>query len=149
MTTALYAEDAYLQSCEATVLSVDDAGIVLDRTVFYPRGGGQPGDSGRLELAGGETIEIADTVRSKDSEILHLGACDAPPPKIGMAVVARLDWPRRHAHMRMHTGLHLLGTILRHGVTGGSIGAQRSRLDFDAGHRRQGSRDRGAEPAGE
>lgn len=131
MTQELFRDDAYLRSTSARVTAlIDDNGVVLDRTVFYPVGGGQPGDTGVLVLSDGSALRVADTRKCGD-EIVHL--LDEPPAAlpIGEAVEARIDWERRYAHMRMHTGLHLLGAILKFPVTGGSISAARSRLDFD------------------
>lgn len=130
MTVPLYRDDAYLARCEARVLAAGPDGIVLDRTVFYARGGGQPGDSGRLVRQSGEAVDITESVPGA-AGILHLPAGDAPLPRPGETVIAEIDWPRRYAHMRMHTCLHLLGAVLRYGVTGGNVGAERSRLDFD------------------
>jgi misacylated tRNA(Ala) deacylase len=130
-TTTLFRDDAYLRRCEATVISVDEDGIVLDQTVFYPLGGGQPGDTGRLLLADGSAIDILDTRQGEDGVVCHRPAPGEWTLEGGDKVVAELDWERRYAHMRMHTCLHLLGSVLRFGVTGGNIAATRSRLDFD------------------
>ena len=112
--------------------AADGRGIVLDRTVFYPRGGGQPGDSGVLKLAGGGEIEITDCFKDRDTgEHIHVAAEGAALPEIGAAVTAEIDWQRRHRMMRMHTALHLLCAVVEGGVTGGSIGAEKGRLDFD------------------
>ncbi len=132
MTEQLFREDSYLQSCEATVTAVVDGGIELDRTVFYATGGGQPGDTGWLDLADGSRIQIIDTVKDRDGGAhLHVPADGAALPRIGDTVGAVLDWDRRHRHMRMHTCLHLLCSVIEGGVTGGSIGAEKGRLDFD------------------
>ncbi len=131
MTEALFRDDAYLRETSATVTACGDAGVVLDRTVFYPTGGGQPGDTGVLERADGSTLAVVDTRKGDGDAIVHVLADDAPRPDVGEALTARIDWQRRFRHMRMHTCLHLLGAVLPYGVTGGSIGAQRSRLDFD------------------
>lgn len=132
MTEALYSQDAYLTSCDATVTAADEQGIVLDRTVFYAMGGGQPGDSGLLRLADGCEIAIADTRKGEDGAILHIPTEGADLPAVGEAVTATIDWQRRHRHMRMHTCLHLLCAVIDAPVTGGSLGADRGRLDFDA-----------------
>jgi misacylated tRNA(Ala) deacylase len=130
MTDELFREDAYRRHCEARVTTVDAEGICLDRTVFYPLGGGQPGDTGQLRLADGSRIEIVDTRKGSDGDIVHIPA--APPAlRVGEAVVAEIDWQRRYRHMRMHTCLHLLCAVVGAGVTGGSIGADKGRLDFD------------------
>jgi misacylated tRNA(Ala) deacylase len=131
MTDPLFRDDAYLRSCEATVVAVGDAGIELDRTVFYAAGGGQPGDTGSLRRDDGTSLAIVDTRHVDGERILHMAAPGTVAPRVGERVRLELDWDRRYAHMRMHTCLHLLGAVLRYGVTGGSIGAERSRLDFD------------------
>ena len=132
MTEELFRTDSYLKDCTAIVVSAGPEGIVLDRTVFYPMGGGQPGDSGELRLADGRTLRIADT-RKGETGILHVPeepeAASALAP--GDAVTAVLDWERRHRHMRMHTALHLMCASVAGNVTGGQVGAERSRLDFD------------------
>lgn len=134
MTEQLFRADAYLQSGEAVVIAVGADGIELDRTVFYPTGGGQPGDSGRLERADGSAVAIVDTRKGAGSDrVLHVPAPDQTLPAIGERVVAAVDWPRRYRHMRMHTCLHLLCAVVPAGVTGGQVGDQRSRLDFDVG----------------
>ena len=132
-TALLFRDDAYLPETEATVLGVNERrGIILDRTVFYATGGGQPGDSGRLERAGGAPIAIATTVYGEDkSEIVHVPGEAEALPEAGETVRAALDWERRYRHMRIHTGLHLLSVVLPFPVTGGSIGADEGRLDFD------------------
>jgi len=136
MTEALFRDDAYLRDCTARVLSVarnerGEVAVRLDRSVFYPRAGGQPGDTGALRWDGGEAA-VADTVKDADGAPLHLLAAGAEAPPEGAAVVAALDWQRRHRHMRMHTALHLLCAVMP-GIfaTGNQIGAERSRLDFD------------------
>ncbi len=132
MTEELFREDAYLQECKATVTAAEPGAIRLDRTVFYPRGGGQPGDTGVLVLADGAEIAITDTLAS-DGAIVHVHAQDAPLPAPGDTVTARLDWDRRHRLMRMHSCMHLLCAVVPCGVTGGQIGVDKSRLDFDIG----------------
>jgi misacylated tRNA(Ala) deacylase len=130
VTEQLFREDSYLRECDAVVLEADSNSIVLDRTVFYPMGGGQPGDTGRIRWDGGEAL-IGDTRYGDDGNIRHLLVEGSAPPAVGTAVVAQIDWERRFRHMRMHTGLHLLGAVLQYGVTGGNISAEKSRLDFD------------------
>ncbi|MBT8144985.1 MAG: alanyl-tRNA editing protein [Gammaproteobacteria bacterium] len=129
MTEMLFRDNAYLRECEAIITAVRDDGFLLDRTIFYPTGGGQPGDTGEIISADGVRVAIDNTIHA-DNDILHC-APDTTGLAIGQAVTARIDWERRYAHMRMHTALHLLGAVLRYPVTGGSITAQRSRLDFD------------------
>lgn len=130
MTESLFREDSYLKDCTATVLRAADNVIVLDRTVFYAMGGGQPGDTGYIRWRDG-TVAVSDTRYGADGSIEHLVAGNSPLPEIGTTVTAAIDWERRYRHMRMHTGLHLLGAVLRYGVTGGNISADKSRLDFD------------------
>lgn len=132
-TELLFRDDAYLRSCDAVVVEVNDrGGIVLDRTVFYATGGGQPGDQGTLALASGVTAQIATTVYAADkATVVHVLADGAPLPSPGERVTATLDWPLRYARMRIHTALHLLTTVLPYPVTGGAIGEGEGRLDFD------------------
>ena len=131
VTDPLFQRDAYLRTCTAAVVEAGEAGIVLDRTVFYPLGGGQPGDTGVLRAADGRQWRVTDTRKGEAGRILHVLEAGATPPGTGTAVEVSLDWDRRHAHMRMHTCLHLLGSVLRFGVTGGQIAADKGRLDFD------------------
>jgi misacylated tRNA(Ala) deacylase len=130
MTKILFRDDSYLRDCQATVTEIRDGAVMLDRTIFYPLGGGQPGDSGRLSWDGG-AVTIGDTRYGDGGTIRHIAADGDALPAVGTPVRIELDWDRRYRHMRMHTALHLLGSILQYGVTGGSIGAQKSRLDFD------------------
>ena len=130
-TELLYRNDAYAAECAATVLAAGPEGVVLDRTVFYAQAGGQPGDAGWLRWAAGE-MPVAKAVKGPEDTVLHLPPEGAPLPPPGTAVVAALDWGPRHRHMRMHSALHLLCSLIPGaGVTGGQIGADRSRLDFD------------------
>jgi len=132
MAELLFRDDAYLRSCEATVLSADERGIRLDRTVFYPTGGGQPGDSGVLRRADGSTIAIADARKGESAdEVLHVPAPGAAAPTVGETVTAEIDWDRRYRLMRMHTCLHLLCAVIPGAVTGGQISDGKARLDFD------------------
>lgn len=130
MTEPLFRDDSYLKDCEATVTVSGDGGVVLDRTVFYPMGGGQPGDTGRIDWDGG-SMTVVDTRYGEDGSIRHLAEEGAELPPVGTRVRAAIDWERRYLHMRMHTAMHLLGSILKYGVTGGNISATKSRLDFD------------------
>ena len=131
MTEELFREDAYLKTCEAIVTAVTDAGIELDRTVFYPTGGGQPGDIGVLHTSAGE-VAIINTIKGEGPGIiLHVPADGAPLPNVGDAVGAEIDWDRRHKHMRMHTAMHLLCSLVEGDVTGGQVGESKSRLDFN------------------
>jgi misacylated tRNA(Ala) deacylase len=130
MTDELFRDDAYARSCEAAVIATLDAGVCLDRTVFYCQGGGQPGDRGRLTLADGRALGVVDTVKD-GSRIIHRLSEGAEPPAIGVRVVGEVDWPRRHRLMRMHSALHLLCAAIARPVTGGQVGEHKSRLDFD------------------
>ena len=131
-TEQLFREDAALAECEATVLSAGDEGIVLDRTVFYPQGGGQAGDAGELLAADGRRVAIVDTRKDKErpGAILHLPAPDSAALQPGERVTARIDTTRRRAHMRFHTATHLLCALVPHPVDGCSITAGYARLDF-------------------
>ena len=130
MTEDLFRHDSYLKACDAVVTGVDDDAIILDRTVFYPMGGGQSGDIGTIRWDGG-SASIIDTRYGEGGAIRHILAEDSARPEAGDGVQVELDWDRRYRHMRMHTALHLLGSVLQYGVTGGSISAEKSRLDFD------------------
>jgi len=127
----LFRNNAYQRDAKGMVLALtEEGGIILDQTIFYPTSGGQPGDSGRLEWDGG-AIEIATTVKGEGADIILVPAEPAPLPPVGMEVSQELDWERRHRHMRVHTALHLLSVVIPLPVTGGSIGADKGRLDFD------------------
>ena len=132
MTALLFRDDAYLESCEARIVAVTgDGGIVLDRTIFYPAGGGQPGDVGAL-VVDGQSVPVAGTNYGPDrATIVHALGPDAPALAVGAAVEARLDWGLRFARMRAHTALHLLSVALPYPVTGGAVGDGEGRLDFD------------------
>jgi misacylated tRNA(Ala) deacylase len=129
MTKELFREDSYLRACDAVVTAVDGNILCTDHTVFYPLGGGQPGDTGHLSWDGGNA-KIVDT-RYADGGIGHVLEEGAAAPAAGTAVRLEIDWERRYRHMRMHTAMHLLGSVLRYGVTGGNISETKSRLDFD------------------
>jgi misacylated tRNA(Ala) deacylase len=140
MTDELFREDADLPSCEATVLAVGEAGIVLDRTVFYPLGGGQAGDTGELLTGDGRRVVIVDTRKDKErpGAIVHVPAPEEPGQQPeqqfglqpGDRVTARIDMARRSAHRRFHTATHLLCALVPHPVDGCSITAGYARLDF-------------------
>lgn len=133
MSEPLFQQDAYLKTCTATVVEVNErGGVVLDRTILYATGGGQPGDSGSMTLPGGSNIRIATTVYGEDrSQIVHVPGEGEPLPKPGDSVTLTLDWDRRHKLMRVHTALHLMCALVPYPVTGGQIGEDGGRLDFD------------------
>ena len=132
MSALLFRDDGYLRSCTATVTAVGDRGIELDQTVFYPTGGGQPGDSGLLRLADGTMVTIVEARKGDGPDaVLHIPAPGMPLPAVGARVTAEIDWPRRHRLMRMHTCLHLLSAVLPYPVTGGQVSDGKGRLDFD------------------
>lgn len=130
-TEPLFREAPYDTAFEASVIAADDEGIVLERTLFYPQGGGQPGDRGMLTLADGTSVGVSDTRKGDGDAIRHVIDAEAPRPAAGDRVAGRIDWAARHAHMRMHTCLHLLSVAVPAPVTGGSLSAERGRLDFD------------------
>jgi misacylated tRNA(Ala) deacylase len=132
MTELLFRDDAYLAETKARVVAINGRkGVVLDRTVFYATGGGQPGDSGSL-VHNGTLIPIATAVYSEDKRnVVHVPMEADVLPEPGEELTAAIDWERRHRHMRIHTGLHLLSVVLPFPVTGGAIGADEGRLDFD------------------
>ena len=127
MTELLFRDDAYLAACEARVLAVRDGAVELDRTVFYPMGGGQPGDTGRIGQ-----WRVTDTRKggAAPDSVLHVlepGAC----PEVGSLVQIQIDWDRRLRHMRFHTALHLLCAVVKAPVTGGRMAEDKAHLDFD------------------
>lgn len=131
-TEPLFRDDAYLAEADATILEINDRrGIILDRTVFYATGGGQPGDCGTLRSNAGD-VAIATTVYGQDKgQIVHVPSEDTPLPAPGDAVHTAIDWDRRYRHMRIHSALHLLSVVLPFPVTGGAIAQDSGRLDFD------------------
>src|SRR5437868_3651887 len=132
MTELVFRDDAYTRSCTARVLAADEHGIRLDRTVFYPTGGGQPGDTGVFRLASGEAIAIVDTIKGDAAdEVIHVPAAGTPFLSPGTELTAELDWERRYRLMRMHSCLHLLCAVVPGAVTGGQVSDGRGRLDFD------------------
>ena len=134
MTQALFREDAYRAETEANVLFSEPRGIALDHTVFYPQGGGQSGDRGRLVLEDGTMVPIVNTIYDSDRvTILHVPAEGAALPGLATRVVASIDWDLRYKRMRAHTALHLLSVVAPYPVTGGSVGDAEGRLDFDSG----------------
>jgi misacylated tRNA(Ala) deacylase len=134
MTEPLFRADAYSREAEAAVIDAAPGRVVLDVLLFYPRGGGQPGDRGSLLRANGAAIEIVDTIYDADRKtILLVPAEGSGALTSGERVTARLDWAVRYARMRAHTALHLLSVVLPFPVTGGSVGEAEGRLDFDSG----------------
>src|SRR6202162_2184055 len=132
-TQCLFREDAYLDHCTARVLDLAERGIVLDRTVFYATSGGQPGDRGVLTRADGSALPIAGALYTAPAKsvIAHAPANAGASFAVGDELAAKIDWDLRYARMRMHTALHLLSAVLPYPVTGGSVGEEESRLDFD------------------
>ena len=131
MTLALYRDDPYQGEAEGTVIAhTTEGAVILDQTIFYPTGGGQPGDRGRITWAG-KTLCVATAIKTEGSDVALVPAEPRSLPPIGTVLQQRLDWPRRHRFMRMHTALHLLSVVIPLPVTGGAIGEDRSRLDFD------------------
>ncbi|PVY81281.1 misacylated tRNA(Ala) deacylase [Cupriavidus alkaliphilus] len=125
-------EDPYLDHCTATVVAASAEGIELDETVCYARSGGQAGDTATLALADGRTVAIVDTLYADDRRrILHVPAAGAPLPRVGERVTVAIDWERRHRLMRLHTCLHLLGSLIPVPVTGCGISPDAARIDFD------------------
>jgi len=131
MTVEIAPTDAYATETSATVTAISSEGVVLDRTVFYSRGGGQPGDTGVLEWDGG-AVPVTDTYR-QSGVVLHV--VDGVPPAVGTEITARIDWERRHMLMRTHTALHVLTAVIFRDfdakVTGGNMEPGRARMDFE------------------
>ena len=131
MIELVFRSDPYRRELEASVLESDEQGrVALDRTVFYAAGGGQPGDSGRIEWQHGSAA-VVDTVKTEMGSVTLILAEGDPVPPAGTDILQVLDWERRYKHMRMHTALHLLSVVVPLAVTGGSVGAEKSRLDFN------------------
>jgi misacylated tRNA(Ala) deacylase len=131
-TECLFREDAYLRSATARVVAVHERGVELDRTLFYPQGGGQVGDTGVLTRANGERIGVVDTRKADAPDsVLHVLAGDSPRPAVGESLALDIDWVRRYALMRLHTALHVLSCVVVAPVTGGNIAPDKARLDFD------------------
>jgi misacylated tRNA(Ala) deacylase len=130
MVEELFRQDAYLKQIDATVTAVEDRGVRLDRSIFYPTGGGQPGDTGVLRWDGGEAA-VVDTVKADGNDVLLVLAPDQPRPAVGTKVQSEINWERRYKHMRMHTALHVMSAVIKGNVTGGQVNADKSRLDFN------------------
>jgi misacylated tRNA(Ala) deacylase len=131
-TEMLFRDDAYLKTARACVVAVHERGIELDRTIFYPQGGGQMGDTGALVRENSERIVVADT-RKGDAfdSVLHVPQADMPQPEIGETLTLDIDWARRYSMMRLHTALHVMSCVVVAPVTGGNISPDKGRLDFD------------------
>ncbi|MDG9668446.1 alanyl-tRNA editing protein [Hahella sp. CR1] len=130
MTQELFREDAYAKECIARVVAIKENTVLLDKTIFYPLGGGQPGDTGELESRDARIWKVIDTRKDPGGEgILHILDSSEGLTE-GMELTLRIDWERRYAHMRMHTCLHLLCSLIEAPVTGGNISADKGRLDF-------------------
>jgi len=131
LTEPLYRTQPYVREADATVVAITpEGGVVLDGSIFYPQGGGQPGDTGWLDW-GEREVSVANAIKGDGDQVVLIVEQDAPLPDIGQQVTQRLDWNRRNRHMRVHTGLHLLSVVIPLPVTGGAITAVKGRLDFD------------------
>jgi len=131
-TELLFRSDAYSKTAAARVVAVHERGIELDRTIFYPQGGGQVGDIGVLVRETGERILIADTRKSDAIDgVLHVPTADMPRPEVGETLTLEIDWERRYKLMRLHTALHVMSCVVVAPVTGGNIAPDKGRLDFD------------------
>ncbi len=131
-TELVFRDDAYARTCSARIVSSEPGAIRLSCTVFYPAGGGQPGDRGTIRLISGQRFEIVDTIKgATEDDIVHVPAEGAQLPPAGVDALAEIDWVRRHRHMRIHTCLHLLTAVVAAPVTGGQIAEDKGRLDFD------------------
>lgn len=131
-TELLFRDDPYLDEAEGRVVAhTPEGGVILDRTVFYPTGGGQPGDAGWISWPGQQRLEIAAAVKGENGAVVLVPAGPQALPPPGTVVRQKLDWDRRHRHMRVHTALHLLSVVIPLPVTGGQIGPEKGRLDFD------------------
>ena len=132
MTEQLFRDDAYARECTAKVVEINErGGILLDRSVFYATSGGQAGDKGALIGADSTEYPIGLAVYDENKNVVHVPAAEGNAPEVGAEVTVRLDWDARYAHMRMHTCMHLLCSVLPYAVTGGSISGDTGRLDFD------------------
>jgi misacylated tRNA(Ala) deacylase len=132
MTELLFRDDAYLKSATARVVAARDGKVEVDRTIFYPLGGGQPGDTGFLLRENGERIAVADTRKGEaPGTVAHVLAAGTTLPSVGETVSLEIDWERRYALMRLHTALHVMSCVVVAPVTGGNIAPDKARLDFD------------------
>jgi misacylated tRNA(Ala) deacylase len=131
-TELLFRDDAYAKTAIARVVAITERGIELDRTIFYPQGGGQVGDSGVLLRENGEQVLIGDTRKGETLDsVLHVPLADMPRPEVGETLTLEIDWERRYKLMRLHTALHVMSCVVVAPVTGGNIAPDKGRLDFD------------------
>jgi misacylated tRNA(Ala) deacylase len=131
-TELIFRDDAYARTANAKVTAVSEQGVELDRTIFYPLGGGQPGDTGTLVRTNGDRIVVSDTRKGTDlGSVVHLLPPDSPRPEVGESLMLEIDWPRRYALMRLHTALHVMSCVVVAPVTGGNISPDKARLDFE------------------
>jgi misacylated tRNA(Ala) deacylase len=131
-TELIFRDDPYARSCGARVISAEPGAVRLSRTVFYPAGGGQPGDRGTIRMISGLRVPIIDTLKgATEGDIVHVPAEGGPLPPVGVEILAEIDWEHRYRLMRLHTCCHLLTAVIGAPVTGGQIAADKARLDFD------------------
>jgi misacylated tRNA(Ala) deacylase len=131
MTELLFRDDAYLKTATARVVALHERGLELDRTIFYPLGGGQPGDTGSLVRASGERIPIVDARKGNVDSVVHISSASTGLAEVGETVSLEIDWQRRYALMRLHTALHVMSCVVVAPVTGGNMSPEKGRLDFD------------------
>jgi|SRR5579872_27471 len=131
-TKLLFRDDAYLKTASARVIGIHERGLELDQTLFYPLGGGQPGDTGAFIRSNGARIEIMDTRKGDEpGRVVHVPADRHALPAVGEEIQLQIDWQRRYALMRLHTALHVMSCVVTAPVTGGNISPDKGRLDFD------------------
>jgi misacylated tRNA(Ala) deacylase len=132
ITELLFRDDAYAKTATARVVAVTERGIELDRTIFYPQGGGQVGDTGVLLRESGEQVLIGDTRKAETIDsVLHIPLAGMSRPEVGETLTLEIDWERRYKLMRLHTALHVMSCVVVAPVTGGNIAPDKGRLDFD------------------
>lgn len=132
-TKALFKDDAYLSTCEAEIIAINErGGLILNQTCFYATSGGQPGDIGVIERQDGSKIDVTATLNGETkNDFVHILAEGSPTPDIGEKIVLHVDWERRYKLMRMHTACHLLSVVCEYPITGAAVGENESRIDFD------------------
>ena len=131
MTLPLFGEDAYLTEAPAKIIALSgENGVILDRSIYYPTGGGQPGDTGSI-VVNSDTFSVEETIKGENGNIILLLADGLSLLNIGDSVTQFLNWDMRYAHMKVHTALHLLSVVIPLPVTGGAITALKGRLDFN------------------